>query len=168
VTNTAIVIARILRREGGVADVGDGKGITRYGQTPEWLEQFNLIPPETELQAAVNYTRWMQILKLDQVCEIDLELGDGLTDFAVHSGHIPSIKALQRVVNAPADGIIGPFTLAAIRSYPKLWAVAILFECQRWRYLGDALASQKKDNRKYARNWSDRSASRIESIVKRI
>jgi lysozyme family protein len=167
VTNTAIVIARILRREGGIKDVGDGKGLTRYGQTPDWLEQFGFIPPETELQAAVNYTRWMQLLKLDEVCEIDLELGDGVTDFSVHSGHITAIQALQRLVKVPADGIIGPFTLSALRSYPEQARLAIRFETQRLRYIGRLLGSEKVDRRDVASGWCNRIADRIDSVVMR-
>lgn len=166
-TNTAIVVARVLRREGGIKDVGDGRGVTRYGQTPDWLGDWGLTPPQNELQAAVNYTRWMQILRLDQVCEIDLELGDGVTDFAVHSGHVEAIKALQRTVNVPADGVIGPFTLAAIRSYPKVAQLAIRLECQRLRFIGGLLSSAKTDRRQWARGWCNRLADRIESVVMR-
>jgi lysozyme family protein len=162
--HTAVVIARIMRREGGVADVGDGKGVTSYGQTPGWLADWGFQTPTNEVQAAVNYRRWMQLLKLDQVCELDLELGDGVADFAVHSGHMEAIRALQRVVNVPPDGVIGSLTLAAIPKAPK--GAAVRLECQRLRYVGQLLGSQKIDRRKWARGWCNRMAERIESAAR--
>jgi lysozyme family protein len=164
VNNTAVVIARILLREGGVADVGDGKGATSYGQTPGWLADWGFQTPENDVQAAVNYRRWMQLLRLDQVCELDLELGDGVADFAVHSGHTESIRALQRAVNVPADGVIGPATLAAIQKAPQ--GTAVRFECQRLRFVGKLLGSKKIDRRKYASGWCNRLADRIESAAR--
>lgn len=166
-SNTAIVVARVLHREGGIKDVGDGKGETRFGQTPAWIETWGFQPPRTEAEAAANYTRWMQKLKLDQLVEIDLELGDGVTDFAVHSGHREAIQALQRLVKVPADGVIGPFTLAAIRSYPAQARLAIRFEAQRLRYIGKLLGSEKVDRREWASGWCNRIADRIDSVVMR-
>lgn len=162
--NVVTVIARILHREGGVKDVGDGKGLTRYGQTPGWLEEHNLPVPHNEIEAAANYTRWMAMLKLDEVCEIDLELGDGVVDFAVHSGHVPAIKALQRMLKVMSDGVIGNETLMALRGSRDKTTLALRFECQRIRYVG-RVVTNNPENAKYAAGWANRQADRIESVL---
>jgi hypothetical protein len=80
VTPLDALIERLLDREGGVADVGDGKGITRFGQTPEWLEQFGLPAPTTRAEAAVNYKRWLDLVKLTVVVLPGDDLADILLD----------------------------------------------------------------------------------------
>ena len=76
----ATIIDKILQREGGVADVGDGKGVTRFGQTPEWLETFGLEPPQTRADAAVNYHSWLDRTGLIGLCDAPDALADAVID----------------------------------------------------------------------------------------
>ena len=93
------IIRRILDREGGVADVGDGKGVTRWGQTPGWLSDFDLPTPTNEAEAAENYATWLRVTGLERLLQPRADaLADTVIDLAVHSGHVTAIKSLQKAV----------------------------------------------------------------------
>ncbi|MEM9388728.1 MAG: glycosyl hydrolase 108 family protein [Pseudomonadota bacterium] len=47
--------------------------------------------------------------------------------FAVHSGQVRAIKALQRLVDVKADGIVGPVTLAAVNGFEDQRGLAHLY-----------------------------------------
>ena len=105
----------ILEVEGGIKDVGDGKGITRFGQTPGWLRQFNLPTPSSPTDAASNYEAWLVKTKLASLKEDDI-LTKVVVTWAVHSGHLTAIRSLQKALRVTTDGIIGAFTKAALSS----------------------------------------------------
>lgn len=113
-TPLELLIAKLIDREGGIADVGDGKGVTRFGQTPTWLTQFNLTPPNTREQAAINYLSWLNIVGLTPIVMPGDGLSDIVLDVAVMSGHRQAIMALQSVLHVPTDGVPGPKTIAAL------------------------------------------------------
>lgn len=162
--NMESVIAQILQDEGGVADVGDGKGITRYGQTPAWLAQWNLMPPSNSAEAAMNYERYFAQTGLQAVVDRDPAIGHALATFAVHAGEDAAIKALQRELHVTVDGVIGPKTLAALetanRSVLAHGVVAAYGE-----QLGAAMASIKRDNRRFARGWANRLGRLIRGLA---
>src|SRR6187549_1380891 len=108
------IIAEVIRREGGIADVGDGKGITSFGQTPTWLEAFGYEAPTDRAMAAANYHAWLEYTRLIDVCEFPDVLADVVIDYAVHSGHHAAIKALQSALGLRADGIFGVETQNAV------------------------------------------------------
>lgn len=161
--NLDIVIGYILEREGGIADVGDGKGVTRWGQTAGWLQQFGLPTPTTREEAAANYARWAARTRIAEIIYWDPSVGDLVADFAIHSGEGEGIAALQRAIGVADDGVIGPVTLNALRcTNPESVAKKVLAE--RTRFLGGLLASTKTDRRKWARGWLNRIAAQIESL----
>jgi lysozyme family protein len=160
------IIARILQREGGVADVGDGKGVTRYGQTPGWLSQFNLPIPTNETEAAENYAAWMRLTKLDQLLSDRTDtLADAVIDLAVHSGHVVAIKALQGALGVTADGVIGPVTLKAVRiDEDRRRAAAGVIA---WRVIqqGNLIAQNPGKYARYAHGWARRNAEHIRGLA---
>jgi lysozyme family protein len=162
--NVATVVARVLEREGGIGQVEGETFVTRFGQTPAWLEEYGFVPPATAADAAVNYERWLAITRLEEICRIDLAVGDAVVDFAIHSGLSPAVEALQRAVGAKSDGKLGPVTFAAVAAAPAFAAVARQVLTARLRYLGVLLASMKTDRRPYARNWINRVASQIDAL----
>jgi lysozyme family protein len=150
--NMESAIAMILQDEGGVADVGDGKGTTRYGQTPDWLEAWDLVPPSNVSDAAVNYETVFVRTGIAEVIERDVATGHALATFAVHAGEVAAIKALQRELQVTVDGAIGPETLAALdRASDSVVAHSVV--AAYGEHLGAALANTKRDNRKFARGW---------------
>jgi len=158
------VIDRILEDEGGIKDVGDGKGLTRFGQTPEWLEDNGFVPPSNAADAAVNYATWMARTRLTEICEIDPVAGYLVTDCAVIAGMTAAITQLQVAIGVPADGKLGPVTFARLREvagYLKLWNRLI---AQRFRHTCWLLSSTKIDRRKWAQGWGDRIADQLELL----
>lgn len=108
------LIQRVVEREGPPADVGDGKGLTCWGQTPEWLASFNFSSPSTPEQAAANYLEWVARVGLTPLVAQGDDLADILLDVAVMSSAPKAVKALQQVLGVAVDGQLGPVTLAAL------------------------------------------------------
>jgi lysozyme family protein len=169
-TSSAVqsVIARVLQAEGGIKDVGDGKGVTRFGQTPGWLEDNGFVPPSNAADAAVNYETWMRRFKFDRIADLDPFLGWMVTDFAVHSGEETAIKVLQRALVVRDDGILGPVTFRSLqlaaRTDSQTSLLAHKFVAHRMRYIGELLGSKKVDRRQYAHGWLNRLADQVEEL----
>ena len=158
------VIDLILEDEGGIKDVGDGKGLTRFGQTPAWLEHHHLPPPDTREQAQHNYAVWMQRLRLSDLCERDEFAGWIVTDMAVNFGEGVGIKTLQRALLVNDDGIIGPVTLRRFQAVAGTRVFRLKLLAEKGRAYGNLLASQTVDRRQWARGWMNRLADQVESL----
>jgi lysozyme family protein len=158
------VIQRVLLHEGGIADVGDGKGVTRYGQTPDWLATWGLTPPDSPEAAAENYAAWMAKIGLDAVCDTDVTLGCAVTDWAVHSGHVTAIKGLQQALGVTPDGVLGPKTrhaLLAPGNGPAWRRLTLGVHCARLEFLGRLLTDHPEKHAKYAAGWLNRMATNL-------
>lgn len=153
-TVLAFTVDWILREEGGVADVGDGMGLTRWGQTKGWLTKWNLPTPTTKTEARSNYITWMSTLGLDQLCDQDDMLGVVVADYAVHAGESPAIKALQRAVGAEPDGDIGSQTLGAVATADRN-IVAHQVLARRVEHLGEIISGNHQ-RALYAKGWMRR------------
>jgi len=157
-------IEAILQSEGGIADVHDGKGETRFGQTPSWLETHGLPKPANADQAFANYALWMSRLKLDALCALDEWTGYLVTDMAVHFGEVTAIRTLQRALGVKDDGVIGPHTLARYQAVAGTRVFRQKLLAQKGRAYGDLLASTSVDRRQWARGWMNRLAQQIEGM----
>ena len=163
-TNVQAVIERILVREGGVADVGDGAGVTRWGQTNAWLATYGLPVPTSRAEAADNYARWMAMVHLDAVCDFDLELGDDVCDAAVNEGVLPAVQSLQRPLGVTADGVFGPGTIAAMqKADPHVLRCAVLAE--DIQYHGRLIATAPTRFAKFAGGWANRQAEKVRRLA---
>ncbi len=158
------LIRRVLQREGGVADVGDGKGITRWGQTPGWLKQFNLPIPTNPTEASENYVAWLQVTRLDQLIgDVADDLADIVIDFAVHAGHVTAIRMLQASLGVAVDGVIGPATEAAAKQDRKAICRRVLRG--RLDQMGSLIASQPDKYARFARGWLARIGEQIQRLA---
>lgn len=164
VTPLDALIKRLLDREGDVADVGDSKGVTRYGQTPSWLERFNLQPPRSRAEAAANYRAWIYIIRFHPLLDAGDDLADILLDIAVMSDHPKAVKALQTVVGVTVDGALGPETLAAMASWPrpKLARHVIAWDIQ---YQGRVITLNPSGRAKFAAGWANRMAEHVRTLA---
>lgn len=158
-----VVIARVIEREGGIADVGDGKGVTSFGQTPAWLDSLGLPAPKTVEEAAANYRTWLVRTKLIGVCDEPDAFADGTVDWAVHAGHAVAIRALQKSLGVPADGILGPETQEAIDGCDRT-LMGRKVVAARVRSLGRLIAD-RPTNARYAAGWMNRLADQIEALA---
>lgn len=157
-----MILDRILSEEGGIRDVADGKGLTRFGQTPEWLATWSLPVPTTRSAAKENYRLWLLRTGLIALCDRDDALANLTIDWAVHSGHILPIKALQRSLQVTADGILGAKTKAALTTAQRS-RIATQILAARLRLIG-SIAANRPDY--VARNWGwfNRLANQLELI----
>lgn len=159
------IIAEVIRREGGVADIGDGKGITRWGQTPGWLAQFNLPIPDSQAAAASNYADWLRLTGLDAVIGDEADpAADFVIDFAVHSGHQPAIKLLQHEIGVMADGVMGPKTRAALATVDRRW-LAFAVIAGEMKYQGALITNNPAAYARWAKGWANRNAAKLLTLV---
>ena len=160
------ILAKIAADEGGVKDVGDGKGVTHYGQTEEWLASYGLPIPQSPKQAMSNWSVWCAKTKLDQlVGDTYDEFAHLMIDYAVHSGSSTAIKALQSFLRVPADGALGPVTLAALKvigTDRRSLACKVMAHELRWQ--GRLITKKPVPNASYAQGWNDRNARILERI----
>lgn len=158
------VIHNILEREGGIADVGDGAGITRYGQTPGWLAQWRLPVPQSADDAAMNYRSWIEQTNLDVLCTEDDALPDAVIDWAVNAGERVAIASLQRALGVVADGVIGPKTTAAIARCDRPHIAAHVV-ANRLVFTMGLVAEHPEKHLKFLRNWTNRLAEQVRSLA---
>jgi lysozyme family protein len=156
------VIGKILDHEGGIADVGDGKGITRFGQTPQWLKTHCLPKPYSPEEAGINYAVVFERFRIADVIRKDWFTGYVLADMAVHFGEGAAIRCLQEALGVSADGVIGPKTLAALPSDSTHFRIKFL--AAKGRRLGRLLESEKIDRREFAAGWTDRHMDQLEML----
>ncbi len=108
------IVEAILQAEGGVADVGDGQGVTRWGLTVDFLTSWGFETPKSREDAAQCYRTWMAITRLDELTGINEPLAGLVIDSAVNEGLSYAVRTLQAAVGAGQDGVIGGQTLSAI------------------------------------------------------
>jgi lysozyme family protein len=159
----ALIVGKVIEREGGIADVGDGKGITRFGQTTAWLEQFGFKPPINIVEAENNYLTWLVRTRLIGICDRADSLADLVIDAAVHAGHPWAIKALQHALGLTIDGIWGPETQAAVDGCDRP-RIARHVIADRVREDGRLIERDPGRYARYAHGWANRRAAQIESL----
>jgi len=119
-------ILLMIRLEGGYANVsGDPGGATKYGITQATLNSLQgkalpaVLPTNvaqlTEDQAAVIYRAvdWAQI----HGDELPGALAALMLNSAVNQGEPTAVLMLQNTLGVHADGVIGPATLAAVKTW---------------------------------------------------
>ncbi len=159
------LIRRVLQREGGVAQVPGESFITRYGQTPGWLTQFNLPKPTNPTEAAENYAAWLAITRLDRVIgEVADDMADIVIDFAVHAGHVTAIRMLQAALGVTVDGVLGRMTENALLTQDrKRMARHVL--AGRLEQLGGLISHQPDKHARYALGWLRRLGEQVRRLA---
>lgn len=149
------VVDWIMKEEGGVADVGDGAGLTRWGQTEGWLLEYALPAPNSPSQAKANYLSWLDLARIGPVIDASTLVGLVTADFAINSGASVAIKALQAVLGVKVDAQVGPVTLGALGAS---WAVqtAILVLSARQERNGGLITAHPDHFARWAHNWASR------------
>lgn len=159
-----VILERILAREGGIADIHDGAGLTRFGQTPNWLRTWGLRAPETAEQALANYREWLTRTKLIGLCDLPDALADVVIDFAVNAGHWPAIMALQHALRVKADGVLGPLTQTAIDTCRRRKVAAEVL-ASKIRYHGELVTGNPIRFAQFAKGWAYRDAGQVAALV---
>lgn len=164
----ATVVARVLAREGSTytETPGDRGGSTKYGITVPFYSDVSGTPKTsgdvaalTEASAFAVYVSWLTTHRLAEIEEVHVL--DAVVDFAVHSGVRPAVKALQRALDVPQDGVIGSVTLTALADADAPTVVRWLTGA-RIRKLGAILTSDPSQS-VFARGWLNRVADVLEA-----
>lgn len=119
-------IGLMIRLEGGVANLkGDPGGHTKYGITQATLTSLLGKPFPTVLPANVAQLTEDQAYAIYRETDWKLIEGDQLPDTlaplmlnaAVNQGEPTAVSMLQECVGVPVDFVMGPKTLAAVKSW---------------------------------------------------
>lgn len=161
----ASVAGWIVREEGGVADVGDGAGLTRWGQTMGWLTQWNLPVPTTKEEAITNYVAWLGKSHLSGLASNNDILLTIVADFAINSGEGPAIMSLQAALGVPADSILGHKTISASLGANQR-EIALVVLADRQERNGSVIASHPDRFARFARGWSARYGRQMRRIAR--
>lgn len=130
-------LAAVLRHEGGFADHPDDPGgATMMGITRATLAEWRGRPvTRDEVRAlsraeaaAIYRARYWDRIRAD---ELPAGLDLAVFDLAVNSGPGRAVRLLQRVLAVPADGLIGPRTLAAARAADSAASIRALCAARR-------------------------------------
>jgi lysozyme family protein len=114
----------VLKHEGGfVNHPRDPGGMTNLGVTKRaWEEYTGQLADESEMRSLTSelVKPFYKAKYWDKIKGDDLPSGVDYAayDLAVNSGPARAAKYLQQIVGVPADGIIGPKTMAAIKDAP--------------------------------------------------
>ena len=139
------------RATGYVNDPDDTGGETKFGVAKNANPTVD-IAKLTYAQAKVIYKRnyWDKC----KCSELPERLATHLFDAAVNHGTTTAIKMLQRAVNVPDDGLIGPKTIAAIQALPEKQVVYFLIQHRRNFYL--KIVERNPSQMKFLKGWMNR------------
>jgi lysozyme family protein len=132
-------VAEVLRHEGGFAQhPSDPGGATKYGITRATLSRWrgrdasvDDVRALTEAEAREIYlARYWNVLRCD---ELPLGVDLAVFDWGVNSGPARAARALQRLVGATVDGVIGRETIrAALRADSRATIDALCDDRLAW------------------------------------
>ena len=146
------IIKFVLDAEGGYDnDPDDPGGETKYGIDKRSHPDVNIKELTIEEAKDIYFTEYWTKFKCEQFTE---PVGEVYFDCCVNTGAKQSNKFVQRAVGTEADGIIGPKTLAAVKTKdPNVLANAIIG--QRQKFYED-LAYNKASLKKFLKGWTNR------------
>src|SRR5690625_3160992 len=126
----AVCLDRVLEHEGGYADhPSDPGGRTMQGVTQatydDWRHKHSLparhvrLIQRHELEAIYRSGYWARV----RADELPIGIDYAVFDAAVNFGPARAIRWLQQAVGVPADGIICPQTMGAVKAKPALGTI---------------------------------------------
>lgn len=167
---TDSLITDILEREGGFVDHPADKGkATKFGITlgtlSDYRKQSCTVEDVRQLSATearlIYEQNYIKAPGFDRIASDALRAT--LVDFGVHSGPIAAIRALQKAVGVPADGMLGGQTEAAANLLDgRRLALKVL--AGRARKLG-RIITDDPTQAAFAAGWMDRVADQVEDLA---
>ena len=157
--NYAQALKQVLKYEGGkVDDPRDPGGRTAYGVTQDtynaWRKKQNLPTTDvynisqTEVAAIYRQEYWDRINGDNLPAGVDF----AVFDFAVNSGVSRAAKMLQSVVGVTQDGVIGPATIQATKTYVAMTVtnkrLAFMQSLSIWSTFGKGWSARIADVKK--------------------
>lgn len=155
-------LARVLRFEGGFVDhPADRGGPTNFGVTlktySEWRGRQatpeDLRRLDTRTLHAIYRERFWNPLKLNEAPS--QELAELLFDSAVLHGPGRAVRFLQTALGVTIDGVFGPVTQAALRSFSAPTELRRRVNRARLKFIADIVANDDSQ-RVFLRGWMNR------------
>jgi lysozyme family protein len=117
-----VAVSTLLDHEGGIANIGDGEGVTAFGWTEATAKAFGVEMPKTAAEASTLYEEHFWLPIYEQIAS--QSVATKVFDDAVNQGHPTAHKMLQKALCAigsivEVDGAFGPATLAATNMTPE-------------------------------------------------
>lgn len=157
------VIKGILNVEGGFVNKKEDRGgPTKYGITigtlSKWRKKKCTVQDVVDLtkEEAAKIYKTEFIEKPGFLSFGDEPLAEQLIDAGVNHGQTGAVKILQRALNLPDDGVIGPQTVAAVKALPY-YVVYARFLSRRLRYYA-AICDNDPKQLVFAAGWMNRVA----------
>ena len=149
-----------LQWEGGyVNHPDDPGGPTNCGITQKTYDEYiikNNLPSKKVKDLSIDEIKDLyRILFWDRIEKWGLpeKLAIAAFDFAVHSGHLKSLKELQKCIGTVADGIYGPITSGYIKVIEDVQRVIDCYIARRKHFL---IQIGKGNNRVFLHGWMNR------------
>jgi lysozyme family protein len=147
---------RLIGHEGGyVNNVRDPGGETKFGISKRSYPRVNIKTLTLEDAKAIYFRDYWQAVGADR---LPRELAFDLFDTAVNAGVARAIMCLQKAAGIEADGIMGPSTVRAVKSFEPNRLVA-RFNGHRLDHMNDLPQWPS-----FARGWSQRIADNLISL----
>jgi len=151
----------LIGNEGGYSyDPADPGGETMWGITARvarrngYTGDMRMLPRETA-KGIAEHEYWMPA----KCGDLPPLLRFQMLDAAYNSGATQATLWLQRALDVPADGVLGPATLAAVNAADPM-VTAILFDSQRLDFLTD-----RPTWGMFGRGWAKRIARNLRTLV---
>lgn len=159
----ARIIARLIHDEVGddpndaITNVGDGAGITAYGQTPIWLKNYGFAIPLTREAAAANYRAFLALTHLDRLTSVGEWLALAVFTIAINETPSVAIRGLQKLAKVAQDGLLGDETYAAVAhaDVTRLTVAYVLDRVEGYAQIVQAHPDELEDLRGWLRRQHD-------------
>jgi len=155
------LIEDVIAREGGYVDhPADRGGPTKFGITRATLSRWRGAHVTSAAVKALDVSEARDIYATQYVeqpgfATLPDPLRVQLVDFGVHSGPAQAVRALQRVLQVTADGVLGPVTRAALvdedipRIAREVWQARV-------RHLAHVIALRPTHSAPFIDGWLNR------------
>jgi len=137
------------RLEGGATPVHDTGGNTRFGVSEKAFPHIDIAKLTRQGAEQIYLDHYWNVVNASS---LPPSVGLLVFDAAVNLGAVRAAQMLQRLLGLKDDGVIGPKTIHAVKTYQPLSELRVLYSESRLRYY-EELSSWKPLYRPFARGW---------------